>query len=143
MENYWCFECFSIGQGKSFRRSTEPKVTGSNPVGYAEKTWQNADNGRELTLNLRCGKTSLLDVFTQPEVFIMPRLRNRQPKLCFYPNEGYIVFCAGRRIRLGRDRDEAEERYRQIIAELNLQPTLPIREAVGLRSNGIAVRFPG
>ena len=60
----------------------------------------------------------------------MPRLRNRQPKLCFYPNEGYIVFCAGKRIRLGRDRDEAEERYRQIIAELNLQPTLPIRSAV-------------
>ena len=73
----------------------------------------------------------------------MPRLRNRQPKLCFYPNEGYVVFCARKRIRLGWDRDEAEERYRQIIAELNLQPTLPIRSAVGLRSNGIAVRFPG
>ena len=57
--------------------------------------------------------------FTTPEVFSCHEYGTDNRNM-FLSEQGCIVFCAGKRIRLGRDRVEAEERYRQIIAELNL-----------------------
>ena len=55
-------------------------------------SWKRIDFKPSVWQNLQIG------CFHTTGGFLMPRLRNRQPKLCFYPNEGYIVFCAGKRI---------------------------------------------